>query len=730
MKAPMSKQASQLYEFGPFRVDPRECLLLRDGEALALTPKAFETLLVLVQNAGHLMAKEELMRSIWPDSYVEEVNLSQNISLLRKALGDQAQGSRYISTVPGRGYRFTEKVRLVPESNEIVLRSSSMTQVVIDEHEQSSTESSPAQTSEISPTRGRRALLAGSAILALVAAAVAFRPSVAPPRVIRIRQLTHLGTLLHNTRLFSDGPRVYFRAWEGTERVIRFVTADGGEVFPAEKAFPDMDVEDLSPSGTEFLVVNYGDTRTLPDSKDRYFGVWRVPLPSGSPRPLGDVHARDARWSPDGQSIAYSVGSILYLINPDGSNVRKLATLPGEPIHLVWSPDGEYLRFAIADAASNGTSLWQLDLSSKTVRPSLPDWRHSGRVLAGGWTPDDRYFFYSAMGDGATGNIWAIRKDELWRRLPPQPTQITAGPLTFYVPLPGKDGKSVFAVGEQLRGELVRYDAATRQFVPYAQGLSADHVSFSRDGRWMAYVEFPGQVLVRSRTDGSERLQLTFPPMRAFSPQWSPDGSQIAVQAEPQMGARSKIYLIQNSGGAPVMAAPESQDRQTYPSWTADGEAIIFSGSEANDSSPALYRLDLKAKHASLLPGSSNLYWGQISPDGHYVAALEDSNQRLMLYDTVAHSTRTLAELADYPCWSADGRYVYFSTLFFAGHGGTGGVFRWNVSTNTTEMVIRAPDFPLTGIWGVHYSLTPDGAVLLLRDAAKRDLYALDMELP
>src|ERR1700722_1181143 len=334
MKAPMSKQASQLYEFGPFRVDPRECLLLRDGEALALTPKAFETLLVLVQNAGHLMAKEELMRSIWPDSYVEEVNLSQNISLLRKALGDQAQGSRYISTVPGRGYRFTEKVRLVPESNEIVLRSSSITQVVIDEHEQSSTESSPAQTSEISPTRGRRAVLAGAAILALVAAAVAFRPSVVPPRVIRIRQLTHLGTLLHNTRLFSDGPRVYFRAWEGTERVIRYVTADGGEVFPAEKAFPDMDVEDLSPSGTEFLVVNYGDARTLPDSKDPYFGVWRVPLPSGSPRPLGGVHARDARWSPDGQSIAYSVGSILYLINPDGSNVRKLATLPGEPIHL------------------------------------------------------------------------------------------------------------------------------------------------------------------------------------------------------------------------------------------------------------------------------------------------------------------------------------------------------------------------------------------------------------
>jgi eukaryotic-like serine/threonine-protein kinase len=129
----MSNQASQLYEFGPFRVDPRECLLLRDGEALALTPKAFETLVVLIQNAGHLMAKDELMKTLWPDTYVEEVNLSQNISILRKALGDTAQGSRYIVTVPGRGYRFTEKVRFVPQPDDIMLQSRSITHVVIEE---------------------------------------------------------------------------------------------------------------------------------------------------------------------------------------------------------------------------------------------------------------------------------------------------------------------------------------------------------------------------------------------------------------------------------------------------------------------------------------------------------------------------------------------------------------------------------------------------------------------
>jgi DNA-binding winged helix-turn-helix (wHTH) protein len=157
MKAPMSKQASQLYGLGPFRIAPRECLLQRDSHSLQ---GPLRTLLVLVRNAGHLMLKEELMRSICPDRYIEEVNLSQNISMLRKAPGDQAQGSRYISTVPGRGYRFKEKVRLVPESNEIVLRSSSITQVVIDEHSLS------GMIKDLRPARADCTALGGSVFCA------------------------------------------------------------------------------------------------------------------------------------------------------------------------------------------------------------------------------------------------------------------------------------------------------------------------------------------------------------------------------------------------------------------------------------------------------------------------------------------------------------------------------------------------------------------------------------
>ena len=103
----------ELYEFGPFRLEPAERKLLRGSEVVALTPKAFDTLVVLVRNGGHLLEKEELIRTLWPDSFVEEGNLSNNIFLLRKALGEAPS---YIETVPKRGYRFVGAVRQLPSA--------------------------------------------------------------------------------------------------------------------------------------------------------------------------------------------------------------------------------------------------------------------------------------------------------------------------------------------------------------------------------------------------------------------------------------------------------------------------------------------------------------------------------------------------------------------------------------------------------------------------------------
>src|SRR5262245_54430686 len=110
----MSHQSKYLYEFGPFRLDVNERLLLRDGESISLTPKAFDLLLALVERHGRLVEKEELFQTVWPDTIVEESNLTYNISLIRKALGDRENGQKFIETVPKRGYRFVAEVRESP----------------------------------------------------------------------------------------------------------------------------------------------------------------------------------------------------------------------------------------------------------------------------------------------------------------------------------------------------------------------------------------------------------------------------------------------------------------------------------------------------------------------------------------------------------------------------------------------------------------------------------------
>ena len=109
----MSNAVSYLYEFGPFRHDPTERLLLRDGHPVPLTPKAFDVLMVLLQHSGHLVEKKQLIEAVWPTSFVEEGNLSVMVHALRKAFGSDHRDHTYIETVSKRGYRFAAEVKLI-----------------------------------------------------------------------------------------------------------------------------------------------------------------------------------------------------------------------------------------------------------------------------------------------------------------------------------------------------------------------------------------------------------------------------------------------------------------------------------------------------------------------------------------------------------------------------------------------------------------------------------------
>ncbi len=133
----MPRQPSHLYEFGSFRVDPSERLLFSGESVISLTPKVFDTLLILVQNSGHVLGKEELMKQVWPDSFVEENNLAQNISILRKTLGESAEGLKFIETVPKRGYRFVAPVEQIgSERTDVIVRERSRARIVIEEDDE------------------------------------------------------------------------------------------------------------------------------------------------------------------------------------------------------------------------------------------------------------------------------------------------------------------------------------------------------------------------------------------------------------------------------------------------------------------------------------------------------------------------------------------------------------------------------------------------------------------
>ena len=166
------------------------------------------------------------------------------------------------------------------------------------------------------------------------------------------------------------------------------------------------------------------------------------------------------------------------------------------------------------------------------------------------------------------------------------------------------------------------------------------------------------------------------------------------------------------------------------PNWTPDGQSLVFAASNESRAQWALHSLNLKTGKDTLLPGSLGIASGALTPDGRYYAGTSAATQSLVLYDMVSGASRQLAEFADYPSWSADGKYVYYSTLTPDIAREKTGVYRVKIADGSVELVVPAPNFPLAGSWGIWNGLTPDGSIMLVRELGTSDIYALDANLP
>jgi len=384
----MLEQGKHLYAFGAFVLDGGQRLLLRDGKPVPLAPKAVDTLLCLVSQAGQLVEKDKLMSQVWPDTFVEEGNLTRNIFVLRQALGNGEGGREYIETVPKRGYRFVAEVTACekPATNgkrqppgSAVLPSELGDLIV-----------APPPASERATGRAfwtwRRAIGVAAVLLA-VAIIWRWLSPPAPPTVLKTKQITHFGRVDATSRLVTDGARLYFVERKGGQVSLASVPVDGGEPVPLPTPFPDVDLYGISPDHSELLVgSNPGN--------DDQIAFWLLPTSGGSPRRVGNITGHDAAWSRDGQRIAYFSGSGLFVVNTDGAGSQKLATTAGRGWFARWSPDepdgpGRVLRFSTWNALYS-LSLWEVPASGGNPQGLLRGWRESPVYYGDGETDGAR----------------------------------------------------------------------------------------------------------------------------------------------------------------------------------------------------------------------------------------------------------------------------------------------------------------------------------------------------
>jgi Tol biopolymer transport system component/predicted Ser/Thr protein kinase len=566
-------------------------------------------------------------------------------------------------------------------------------------------------------------LLVGLVALIMFFTVVLFlRSPESPPAVISALQITNDGTSKRS--LVTDGSRLYFSEYVSGHSVLMQVSTAGGETAPVPVSLPSADVYDFFPGRSELLV------KGVAEGSDTESPVWILPLPAGSLRPVGNILAHAATWAPDGQHIVYARNSSLYACNEDGTDSHELIAVSGVPFAPRFSPDGHRLRFTTRNTGQRTSSLWEISSDGKNLHAVLPDWNKPPQEFGGTWTPDGEYFLFESTRDH-TQNIWAVHEHEpMFAKAVVDPMQLTVGPLMFSNPTPSPDGKKLFVIGQQRRFDLIRMNGSSQQFSISLPGVSAGEADVTRDRAWIVYVSHPDLTLWRSKPDGSSRTQLTYAPISAHMPRWSPDGTQIAFMAS-RPGKPWKIFVMPAEGGTPREASAGDRN-QGDPTWAAGGNAIVFAGMPwleyGNTAGPNIHMVDVKTSQVSDVPDSENFFSPRCSQDGRYLAALSADSTKLMLYDVEKNKWSQLAESRfAFENWSHDGKYLYAEDY----PDKRDDVVRVNVANGKMDRLFSLREIP-RGFdpWEFWVGLAPDDSPLLMRDKSTQEIYSLDVRFP
>ncbi|HEX8163052.1 MAG TPA: winged helix-turn-helix domain-containing protein [Pyrinomonadaceae bacterium] len=683
----MPDRTRDVFLFGPFRLDAAERVLLRDGEPVALTPKAFDTLLVLVARAGRLVEKDQLLEEVWQDTYVEEKTLAQNVLTIRKALGAAPGGAPYVETVPKHGYRFAAGVRVVAREGADLTRDDfpaatrTRTEVIVEEEFDQDDEAADGAADGAADAPKRAALASRTeAVNAHAGAprAPAFERSASAPKrrgvtVAAVAALAVAVALAAAVMLARRGARESATPFARFE--IKKLTSTGDVSSIAIS--PDGKYAAYAPydAGRSRLLVRQVDSTSsvevVPAAEVRYVGItfakdgasvfyvtrakgsvlgvlYRVPVLGGAPVKIVEDVDSAVALSPDGARVAFvrvsrdQKETALVIADVAGGGERELASRAmAEGFSVAgpaWSPDG---RLIVCSSNADPTAKWSarllvVDAGDGSVKPfSLNRWSWIGRAA---WAADGGGLIIVAW-----DNESLVMSDQIWYVPYPagEPRRIT-NDLNGYLGVSvSADSRAMLtARSERVAGFWVAPLADVNSAAKVG-GVSADMFSDRHNIAWT-----PGGRLVYASTasgeqnvwvmdsDGSNARQLTSERGGNVQPAVSPDGRTI-VFVSYRTGERH-LWAMNADGSEPrQLTYGEGDDAPTF---TPDGEWIVYSSYVSGR--PALWKTPARGGGAPVRVGEIVADDPAVSPDGKLVACHRYA-------DPLSHARLALVSLAD-----------------------------------------------------------------------------------
>lgn len=549
----MNKQTKHFYQFGSFRIDSAERLLLRNGEEVRLAPKVFEVLLYLVENRGRVLEKDELMKEIWSETFVGEINLAKNISVLRKALSeDSGTAGQYIETIPKRGYRFTADVEQVwdeanteplmeenRDTNAAVQENTDIDEIEVEEESKKNVVLTPPEKLDSKSAGGNRFIwLFGFVAFAAVSVAAIW---------------------------FVVSRSINNKSPSASQKIIPFTTFPGSESSPA-----------ISPDGKQIAFTWGGESGENTDIYVKLVGAGGEPLRLTSE----PVIERTPVWSPDGSQIAFvresasgGNGSI-YVVPSLGGTARKLGDTYGLPFS--WSPNGEFL--AVVEKSSREEPFSLFLLSTKTgekQRLTNPPAQYSGDRDPV-FSPDGKILAFARMSALEVEDIYLV--------------PVAGGEpqrLTFDDKLLGgldwtADGREiVFSSTRSGDSNLWRIPVSggTPQLLP-GVGTGASSPSVSRQGNRLTYMLSTSDSNIwrieisNHKALADSAIRLISSTLPDYSPDFSPDGKKI-VFGSTRSGS-TEIWLTEGDGSNPLQLTSIGGPTTGSPRFSPDNRRIVF----------------------------------------------------------------------------------------------------------------------------------------------------------